>query len=115
MRTKTPPRKTLAHNLRLLMAARNMTTPDVSKAAGVDKKTINNLLHGRFDPRLEKVDAVANVFGLTGWQILIPGMAESVIEDGKLQDVVESYGLTDADGRDSIARVAEMAARPYRK
>lgn len=115
MAPKTTPRKTLAHNLKILMTARNLGTPEVAKQSGVDKKTINNLLHGRFDPRLDKVEAVARVFGLNAWQLIVPGMAESQIEDGKLQDILDSYAMTDSAGRDSIASVAEMAARPYRK
>ena len=115
MAPKTPPRVTLARNLKLLMEARKLGTPEVAKQSGVDKKTINNLLHGRFDPRLDKVEAVAQVFGLTGWQIIMPGMAESVIEDGQLQNVVEAYTATNAQGRDNISRVAEMAANLYRR
>lgn len=115
MPTKVPPRKTLAVNLRLLMDARKMKAPEVARTAKVDAKTINNMLHGRFEPRLDRVEAVAQVFGLTAWQLIIPGMAASLIADGKLQTVVESFGLTDEAGRDNIYRVAEMAAKPYKK
>jgi len=96
------------------MAARKMKAPDVARAADVDPKTINNMLHGRFEPRLDLVEATANVFGLTAWQLIVPGMAESILSDGKLQSIVESYAVTDEAGRDSISRVADIAARPYR-
>ncbi len=115
MATATPPRRTLARNLKALMNAQGMTGADVARVSGVDKKTISNLLNERFDPQLDKVEAVTRVFGLTGWQLIMPGAADNVIRDGKLQEIVESYSLTDEAGRDSIAKVAEIAARPYRK
>lgn len=115
MPTKTPPRKTLAQNLRALMTARGMKAPELARVSGVDAKTINNMLHARFEPRLDKVEAVASALNVTAWQLIMHGMADALLSDVGLQSVMDSYALTDDAGRDNIVRVAEMAAKPFRK
>ena len=109
------PRKTLARNLRLLMEAAGMKAPEVAKRSGVDPKTVNNMVHGRYDPRPEKADQVAQVFGLSGWQLLVPDLPADMIGNGKLEKLIENYVSAGAEGRDSITRVAEMAARYGKK
>jgi transcriptional regulator with XRE-family HTH domain len=111
MATRPPPRKTLARNLKLLMDASGMKAPEVAKRSGVDAKTVNNMLHGRFDPRPEKADQVAQVFGLNGWQLLIPDLPADMFKNGKLEQLIANYVSASPDGRDSIIRVAEMAAK----
>lgn len=111
MAPRPPPRKTLARNLRLLMAAAGMKAPEVAKRSGVDAKTVNNMLHGRFDPRPEKADQVAAVFGLSGWQLLIPDLPADMLKNGMLDQLIANYVSASPEGRDSISRVAEMAAR----
>jgi hypothetical protein len=93
------------------MAAAKLTSPEVARAAKVDAKTMNNMLNGRFDPRPEKVDQVAAVFGLTGWQMLIPDLPAEILRNGKLEELLANYLSADQQGRDSIHQVAEMAAR----
>jgi transcriptional regulator with XRE-family HTH domain len=114
MSAKPPPRKTLARNLRLLMDASGMNAPEVARRSGVDPKTVNNMVHGRYDPRPEKADQVAQVFGLNGWQLLIPDLPADMLTNGQLESVIRNYVSASAEGRDSILRVAEMAAK-YRK
>ena len=114
MAARPKPRVTLARNLKALLCASGMKSPEVAKAAGVDAKTMNNMLNGRYDPRPEKVDQVAAVFGLNGWQLLIPDLPEDMLRNGKLEQLIANYVSAGTEGRDSIHRVAEMAAR-YKK
>lgn len=114
MASRPLPRATLSRNLRTLLAASGLTSPEVARKAGVDAKTMNNMLNGRYDPRPEKVDQVATVFGLTGWQLLIPGLSAEILHNGRVEKLLENYLSADQEGRDSINRVAEMAAR-YKK
>jgi transcriptional regulator with XRE-family HTH domain len=114
MAKRQPPRVTLAKNLRMLIAASGMASPEVAKKAGVDAKTMNNMLNGRYDPRPDKVEQVAAVFGLTAWQMLIPDLPEDMLHNGRLSQVVENYVSAGTEGRDSIHRVAEMAARYHK-
>ena len=88
-----------------------MKAPEVAKRSGVDAKTVNNMLHGRFDPRPEKADQVAQVFGLNGWQLLIPDLPADMFRNGQLEKLIANYVSASPDGRDSIIRVAEMAAK----
>ena len=88
-----------------------MKAPEVAKRSGVDAKTVNNMLNGRFDPRPEKADQVAAVFGLSGWQLLIPGLPADMLSNGRLEQLIENYVSAGPSGRDSISRVAEMAAK----
>jgi transcriptional regulator with XRE-family HTH domain len=111
MPSRPPPRKTLARNLRLLMDAAGMKAPEVARLSGVDAKTVNNMLHGRFDPRPEKADQVAQVFGLNGWQLLIPDLPADMLRNGHIEQLIANYVSASPDGRDSIIRVAEMAAK----
>jgi transcriptional regulator with XRE-family HTH domain len=93
------------------MDAAGMKAPEVARLSGVDAKTVNNMLHGRFDPRPEKADMVAQVFGLSGWQMLIPDLPVDLLRNGKLDQLIANYVSASPDGRDNIRRVAEMAAR----
>lgn len=106
------PRDTLAINLRELLAAHEMSGPELARRAKVDIKTVNNMVNGRYDPRPEKVDQVAEVFGMLGWQLLVSDLPMSLLrKDGRLADLIRNYGSASDDGRESITRVAEMAAR----
>lgn len=96
------------------MTAAGMKAPEVAKKSGVDPKTINNMIHGRFDPRPEKADQVARVFGLDGWQLLIPDLPIDMLKNGKLEQLIANYVSASPEGRDSISQVAAMAAK-FRK
>lgn len=93
------------------MQASGLSSPEVAKKAGVDPKTMNNMLNGRYDPRPEKAEQVAAVFGLSGWQLLIPGLSSDMLKNGKLERLIANYVSADKEGRDSISSVAEMAAK----
>lgn len=105
----------LAANLRWLMARDKLSEADVAKKAGIDKKTVNNMLNARFASQLDKVDAVAKVFGLQTWELFVDGMGQALARDGKLGNIIEAYAKTDDSGRESMLKVAEIAVRPYRE
>lgn len=115
MATQRPlPRQTLAKNLRALMARAEISAPEVARRAGVDAKTLNNMIHGRYDPRPEKVEQVAAVFGLQNWHLLMPNLPVDSLQTSALAELIANYALASAEGRDSISRVAEMAARYHK-
>lgn len=111
MREKRPlPRHTLARNLSALLSKTGLSPPEVARRAGVDRKTINNQLNGRFDPRPEQVQSVAQVFGVNNWDLLNPHFDPAAPTNHKLQQILSAYAQADESGRESILRVAEMAA-----
>lgn len=87
-----------------------MNAPEVARRSGVDPKTVNNMIHGRYDPRPEKADQVAAVFGLRGWQLLIPDLPADMLKNGQLEAVIRNYVSASPAGRASIDQVAKMAA-----
>lgn len=105
----------LAANLRWLMARDKLSEADVAKKGGIDKKTVNNMLNGRFASQTDKVEAVARAFGMQTWELFVDGMGQGLAKDDKLGSLIEAYAKTDDYGRDSMLKVAEIAIRPYRE
>jgi transcriptional regulator with XRE-family HTH domain len=112
MAEKRPlPRAVLAKNLKALIDKSGMSAPEVAKRAGIDRKTVNNQLNGRYDPRPEQVDAVAKVFGLTGWLLLSSSFRPEMADNGNIGKLLELYADANKHGKENILRVAEMEAR----
>lgn len=71
-----PIRQVLAENVRKLRASRD----DLgglrawSKKVGVGEATLDRILKGSADIRLDSVEAVAKGFGLAAWMLLIDGL-----------------------------------------
>ena len=103
-------RQTLARTLRLLMDKTGMSESDVAKTSGVSKKSINNMLNSRHAPNLDHVDAVAQVFGLNLWHMIMNGIPDELVTSRKIDELIEHYGQADEHGRESIDRVAEIAS-----
>lgn len=103
-------RQTLARTLRLLMDKSGYSEAEVSKRSGVSKKSINNMLNARHAPNLDHVDAVAAVFGLNLWHLIMVGLPDELIASKSLDELITRYGNASPLGRESIDRVAEMAA-----
>jgi transcriptional regulator with XRE-family HTH domain len=105
-------RLALARSIQLLIAAAGTTAPQIAKRAGVDPKTMNNLINGRFAANLDVLEKIAEAFNLQAWQLLMPDLVQSLLSDNNnLARVIEAYRSTDATGRFSILTVAEMAAQ----
>jgi transcriptional regulator with XRE-family HTH domain len=110
MRQKRPlPRQVLARNLAALQKKAGLTGHEIARRAKVDPKTVNNQLHGKYDPRPEQVDAVASVFGLTYLDLLNPGFDPAAQTNDTMRQLVQLYSMADDTGRKNILAVAEMA------
>jgi len=105
-------RTALARSLRAIMRATKVKGPEVAKRAGLDPKTVNNMVNGRFGASLDNVAAVAKALNLELWQLFMPDYIEAYLQDGQnLKTILSAYCSTDDTGRSSILNVAEMAAR----
>jgi transcriptional regulator with XRE-family HTH domain len=109
-RERIPPRQRLAKNLRVLAAKNEMSGTEIGKKAGVDQKTVTEMMKASFDPRLSKVEKVANVFGMTAWQLLAYDLEESPPDSAQVTRLLEHYSNAEEDGRKAIMQVAEIAA-----
>lgn len=107
---RTAPRYVLAENLKTLIAANKTTAPRVAEKAGIDRKSVNNMLNARFNPDLDNVEAVAGVFGLTSWQLLRADLKDSLVNSGAIEELIEHFYQATEDGRAKIMGIAEMAA-----
>lgn len=105
-----PPRMRLAQNLRALLDMQQLSAPKVAALAKVDPKTMNNLLHGRFDPRLSLVEKVANVFGMSTWQLLATDLQKKHVDSVQVVRLLEHYNNAPDAGRAAIMQVAQIAA-----
>lgn len=105
------PRLVFAKNLKGLIEASGVSAPEIARRAGVDRKTVNNQLNARFDPRPELVDAVAKVFGIEGWMLLSDSFDPENSLNTNLTRLIELFKASNELGRDSILKIAEMAAQ----
>lgn len=111
MQKKRPPTtETLARNLNYLMAKYDYSEKEMERRCGVSSKTINNMRNAKHKPTVANTDKVASVFGLDGWQLIIPGLPDDLIESKSLKQIVSNYAASDQEGRETVARVAEREA-----
>lgn len=96
------------------MAANQTTGPRVAAKAGVDPKTINNMLNARYNPDLDIVQSVAAVFGLDSWQLLRHDLRDSLVENRVIDKLLDDFYAASPEDREKISGVAEMAAK-YRR
>lgn len=104
------PRETLARNLSYLMDKHGLSCAALAKKSGVSAKTINNMQQTRFNVTLDSVDAVASVFGLTAWHLIMPNLPADLIESKALEQHVAKYCALPADSRDQISAFTEREA-----
>jgi hypothetical protein len=113
MAEKIPsPRHILQRNLQSLIRTTGITAPEIARRAKppVDRKTVNNYVNSRADPRPDLVEAIARGFGLTAAVLLSENFQPEMAKDGNLRKLLEFYANATENGRESILRVAEMAA-----
>ena len=113
MRSKNdqPPRETLAKNLRFLKERFGYTDAKLGKASGVAPKTINNMYNSRTDVQLEKVDAVAKVFGLNLWHMIMPNLPDEYENLADFDALYDDWVKSSSEGRKHILMVAERESK----
>jgi transcriptional regulator with XRE-family HTH domain len=110
MAKRPAPRLIIAANLKALIAHHKTTSPAVAEKAGVDRKTLNNILNARYNPDLDILESVGQVFGLNSWQLLRHDLKDTLGKIGDVDKLIEDYMHATDDGRDKIMGIAEMAA-----
>ncbi len=101
------PRLTLQRNLKALLVEFKMTGPELAAKAKLDRKTINNFLNARYDPQPEKVQQIADVFGLTAWHLIMPGLDVKLARTGGLDDIIRLFSMATADDRETFKKLFE--------
>ncbi len=103
--------ETLARNLNFLMEKHGYSEKEMEKRSGVSSKTINNMRNAKHTATIENAEKVAGVFGLKGWQLIVPGLAADLVESKDLSATMANYAAADDEGRKAIARLAEREAQ----
>lgn len=89
---------------------KGMSEMDLSKKSGVAQKTINNILRKKTAANIDTVDALAAVFGLNLWHLIMPDLPEELIKSKSIEKLYSSYVNSSNEGRDLIERIAEREA-----
>lgn len=102
---------TIALNIKKLADGQNMTMDEVAKRAGVTKRAIHYILNGERVPSIEMADAIGRALNVTGWQLLIPNLAEDLARTGRLEHMIEDYMKDPAETQRYIESVARRDAQ----
>jgi transcriptional regulator with XRE-family HTH domain len=100
----------VAKNLRRLMDVNGLTQVQVAKRAGVSQRHISNVLNAVSEPGIEKINKIARVFGLHGWQLQMPNLPEDMLVGGVVTRVIDALTQASPEGREMIGRLAEREA-----
>jgi transcriptional regulator with XRE-family HTH domain len=111
---REPPTRPVARygkNLKFLIDTGEKGVADVAKAIGKPPKQVYNFINGAHDPRLKGLEKVANVFGLSAWQMLAIDFTEKPVDYKQVLALLELYSSADEAGRKAILGVAQIAAQ----
>lgn len=72
------PSELVSANVRREMTARNWTQAELAERTGMPQPRISEVLTGRYDPSLGKLDKIAKAFGITLSTLLMPVPEEKV-------------------------------------
>jgi transcriptional regulator with XRE-family HTH domain len=88
---------------------------------GLDRKTVNNALSGRHNPKISTLEAIANALDCPLWVMFLVGRADRDLESPyreRLIKMVECYLKCDDEGRhhvESMAAAFAAKAKPNGK
>jgi transcriptional regulator with XRE-family HTH domain len=108
--TKMTTTEAVAKNLAKLMDAHRLTQQQLAKKADVAQRTISNILNASNEPGIEKINKIARVFGLEGWQLQMPNIPDDMLMSGVVHKVMDALTQATPEGREMIGRLAEREA-----
>ncbi len=85
-----------------------MTGPELAARAKIDRKSVNNMLNARHNSDMDNVDAVAEVFGLRGWQLITDDIGTTPADARQIESLIARFNKATPEQREIILRVAEM-------
>lgn len=103
-------RAILAKNLLRLMQKKGYSSAGVAIKAHVSQRTVNNMEKARHNVGIDNIEAVAGVFGLTAWQLMLPNLPCDLLETRSISQLVNNYVASGAEGRKMVSMVAEREA-----
>lgn len=110
MQTRPKTQETLAYNLFRLMESENMELETLAKKSGVSSRMIRFILKQQRVPSIEITDKLAEAFGLTGWQLIMPNLMGNLSEIKHIDSLLRDWLKADQDGRKFIESAAHREA-----
>ena len=95
-------REILSRNLRALMDRHEMSERALSQSSGVSQGQINNILNQRSACSVETAESLGNVFGLTGWHLLLHNLPDDLLSSPTISKMVEAYLRMNGEGRELV-------------
>lgn len=109
---KVSPLDVLSKNLAALIEEAGISQRALAAKVGIDPKNVNNMVRRAHKVNLVHIEAVAEYFGLSAWQLLRPGLnIKSPRSTGDTDKLARLYTQAPESGRAAIMQVAEMAAK----
>lgn len=96
---KKKPNEIVARNLAELLRVTEMSKTDLSRKSGVSLRSIYYALSQERIVGIDTVDALARVFGLSGYHLQMPEFDFKAMKSGKLDALIKGYIEGDEDGR----------------
>lgn len=103
-------RDAVARNIQALMRRHQMTQVALAKKSGVSQRHISSIVRAAAEAGTEKLDKIARVFGLRGWQLQMPNLPEDLLDSDVIGRVVRSLAEVPPKGREFIAETAVREA-----
>lgn len=110
MKNRPKTQETLAYNLYRLMEMEDMELETLAKKSGVSSRMIRFIMKQQRVPSVEIADKLAEAFGLTGWQLIMPNLIGSLSEFKHIDSLFHDWLAADADGRKFIESAAHREA-----
>jgi len=107
---KQMPQETLIANLKMLMSKTNMSNKEIAQKSGVSTRMIDYILNGQRGATIETAEKLANVFGLTGWQIIMPSLPYDIAKSGALDKLIKDFSHCGDISQQYISSVAQREA-----
>jgi len=105
----------LRDNVRALMEFKGMSQRDLAKEAGISQRAVGYLLQYQDDndrhPTTSTIEAVAQVFDLEAWQLMVPNQPIELLTSRQLVNHTMDYLEVGNDGRAAVDRITEVEVR----
>jgi hypothetical protein len=99
-----------AENLKRLIEIEKISVARVAEGAKITPKQVYNFMAAGHDFRLKGIEKVAQVFGLSAWQMLAVDLTEKPLDNKQVLRLLELFSRADEPGQQAILQVAEIAA-----
>lgn len=101
----------LADNVRRLSEHLGLSQTALARKSGLSQRAVGDLLtYGRTSnksPTLKTIEKLASAFGVTAWQLQIPGLPVELLQNHRVGNLIENFRDASAAGRENIHRIAE--------